>query len=154
MNYKTIRDYIVSSRDDVVTSRDDDGGNRGETDIDLDLDKDLDLDRIKNKTKIKNNNKIITYEQDFENFWKEYPKKKWKQKAYEAWNKVLNNGYQPSMIIQKAKDYATECKLKHVEEKYIKRPQWWLNEWRYDDDFYTWAKAEDKDDKSYLDKLY
>lgn len=98
--------------------------------------------------------KKVTYTDDFEKFWNEYPKKKWKQRAFDAWVKVISWWYEVNTIIQKAKDYATECKLKHVEEQYIKRPQWRLNDWRYDDDFYTWAKAEDKEDKSYLDKLY
>ena len=48
-------------------------------------------------------------------------------------------------MISKASDYAKECSLKHVEERYIKRPQGWLNDARYDDDFFTGSKPVDLD---------
>ena len=30
-----------------------------------------------------------------------------------------------------------------VEDQFIKWPQWWLNEWRYDDEYFTWRKKQE-----------
>jgi hypothetical protein len=40
-------------------------------------------------------------------------------------------------LITKAWEYATEIKLKRIEDHYIKFAQWWLNDWRFDDDYFT-----------------
>lgn len=131
------------------------------TDIDIDKDKELELDDISYKSStnvddiwksIKEKENIKErYSENFERFWKEYPKKKGKQKAYEAYQNAVKKWVAEEVLIQKAKDFATECHLKHVEDQFIKRPQWWLNEWRYDDEFYTGKKDKKKID---LDDLY
>ena len=94
--------------------------------------------------------KKIAYSEDFESFRKAYPKKKGKQKAREAWENAIKWGNDPKVLITKAWEYATEIKLKRVEDKYIKFAQWRLNDWRYDDDYFTgnnWIKPN-------LDDLY
>ena len=83
------------------------------------------------------------YSLEFEEFRKIYPKKKWKFRAYEAWNKRIDSWIVADYIIQKASDYAREIRLKKVEDQFIKRPQWWLNEWRYDDEYFTWRKKQE-----------
>ena len=83
------------------------------------------------------------YSEEFENFWNVYPKKKWKVKAYEAWNKRIASWVDADYMTQKASDYAREIRLKKVEDQFIKRPQWWLNEWRYDDEYFTWRKKQE-----------
>lgn len=87
--------------------------------------------------------KINLYSEEFENFWNAYPKKKWKVKAYEAWNKRIDSWIDADYMIQKASDYAREIRLKKIEDQFIKRPQWWLNEWRYDDEYFTWRKKQE-----------
>ena len=85
------------------------------------------------------------YSEEFEKFWNVYPKKKWKVRAYEAWNKRINSWIDEGYITQKASDYAREIRLRKVEDQFIKWPQWWLNEWRYDDEYFTGrAKTEVK----------
>ena len=94
--------------------------------------------------------KRIEYSDLFEEFRKVYPKKKSKQQARTAWNNAIKWWNDPTLIIKKAWDYATEIKLKRVEERYVKFAQWWLNDWRYDDDYFTgnnWIKPN-------LDDLY
>ena len=83
------------------------------------------------------------YSEEFENFWSVYPKKKWKVKAYEAWNKRIASWIDADYMTQKASDYAREIRLKKVEDQFIKWPQWWLNEWRYDDEYFTWRKKQE-----------
>jgi len=83
------------------------------------------------------------YSEEFEKFWNVYPKKKWKVKAYEAWNKRIASWIDADYITQKASDYAREIRLKKVEDQFIKWPQWWLNEWRYDDEYFTWRKKQE-----------
>jgi len=51
----------------------------------------------------------------------------------------------PEKLIKKAWEYATEIRLKRIEEKYIKYAQWWLNEWRFDDDYYLWEQKQQPD---------
>ena len=80
---------------------------------------------------------VIPYSSEFEEFWRVYPKRKGKVKAREAWQRLLDGGFESSYLISKATEYAKECDLKHVDERYIKRPQGWLNDGRFDDDFFT-----------------
>ena len=105
-------------------------------------------DNVNEKTK--KINKKVVYSDDFETFRKAYPKKKGKQMAWKAWESTIKWGYDPKLLITKAWEYATEIKLKRVEDHYIKLAQWWLNDWRFDDDYFTWNSGEKPD----LDVLY
>lgn len=90
----------------------------------------------KNKTNNKNNkNKIINYTSEFEEFWSCYPKKKWKANTFTNWKEVVSGGIKPDFLIKKCRDYATECRFKKVEDRYIIRPERWLKNARYDDEF-------------------
>ena len=107
-------------------------------------------EEVEELNKNKKLNKKVVYSDLFEEFRKVYPKKKSKQQARTAWNNAINWWNDPAFIIKKAEEYATEIKLKRVEDKYIKFAQWWLNDWRYDDDYFTgnnWIKPN-------LDDLY
>lgn len=104
-----------------------------------------------NKIKTKKINKKINYSSDFESFWIAFPRKKGKQKAREAWENAINGGNEPEKLIQKAKDYATEVRLKKTEEAFIKRPQGRLNDWRFDDEYFTGNTAGKKPD---LDDIF
>lgn len=83
---------------------------------------------VDNKEKNINKN-----EKTFQEFWDAYPKKKGKAKAFEYWCKIKDD---KNLIIQKAKEYAIECKRKNIEDRFIKRPQWRLNEKRRNDDYW------------------
>ena len=112
--------------------------------------KDKEKENVKVKVKVKDKklkkfNEIINYSKEFEKFWKEYPKKKWKQNAREARENAIKWWNDPEKIIKKAWEYATEIRLKRIEEKFIKYAQWWLNEWRFDDDYYLWEQKQQPD---------
>ena len=105
-----------------------------------------------NKNKINNKNKTKKnwYSPEFEEFWKAYPLKKGKQKAFKAWTEALKWGNDPNLIIEKAWEYTLEIKHKKTEKSYIKRAQGWLNDGRWDDDYDTWDSGKKPD----LDDLY
>lgn len=56
----------------------------------------------------------------FESFWKLYPRKKEKAKAYKAYCARLKDGYSEDELLQAVKAYAEECRSRNTEEKYIK----------------------------------
>jgi len=88
---------------------------------------------------------VINYSDDFQKFWDAYPKKKKKAMAYMRWNESIKKWVAPDYLIRKASDYAVECRLQHVEDRYIMYPEGWLNQARYDDDFFTGTKQVDLD---------
>lgn len=117
---------------------------KADNDNDSDSDNDNDLitssneEVNKNKINKKNKTKKNWYSSEFEEFWKAYPLKKGKQKAFKAWTEALKWGNDPNLIIKKAWEYTLEIKHKKTEECYIKRAQGWLNDGRWDDEYDTW----------------
>ena len=65
-------------------------------------------------------NAIKNYTEEFETFWKVYPRKKEKAKAYKCFNARLKEGYTEKCLIDAAVEYAKECKQRKTEEIYIK----------------------------------
>ena len=57
---------------------------------------------------------------EFDLFWKVYPRKKEKGKAYKAYMARLKDGYSEDELRQAATKYAAECKQRGTEERYIK----------------------------------
>ena len=74
-----------------------------------------------NKHKHKQNINNI-YPDEFEIFWKHYPRHEAKQTALKCWNARINQGESPDDMITGAKNYAASCKAKETEPKYIKLP--------------------------------
>ena len=72
-------------------------------------------DRI-GKDRVRDNN----YSVCFESFWKAYPRKKEKSKAYKAYSARLKDGYSEEELLQACEKYAAECKSRKTEERYIK----------------------------------
>lgn len=67
-----------------------------------------------------NKKKESNYSVHFELFWKTYPRRKEKSKAYRAYNARLNDGYSEEELLQACRRYAAECKERKTEERYIK----------------------------------
>ena len=65
---------------------------------------------------------------DFENFWKEYPRQVGKKEAYKKWLATLkaNQGTAPEQLIHAATNYATYCRKTRKETEYIKHPSTFL----------------------------
>ena len=68
------------------------------------------------------------YTNDFEDFWKEYPRKKDKGSAYKKYNARMNDGWSPEELIAAAKNYASECIRERTEERFIKHPKTFLSD--------------------------
>lgn len=60
------------------------------------------------------------YSANFEEFWKCYPRRKEKAKAYKCYQTRLKDGFTEEELLRACKAYADECKKKHTEEQYIK----------------------------------
>ncbi|EHQ5231641.1 helix-turn-helix domain-containing protein [Listeria monocytogenes] len=83
-------------------------------------------------TNIQNNNMGVPadYSQEFEEFWKVYPRKKEKKRAYTAFKRAKKkHGVQT--IMQGTKAYADESEFKKTEEQFIKHATTFLNNESY-----------------------
>ncbi len=60
------------------------------------------------------------YSSDFESFWKAYPRKSEKAKAYKCYKARLNDGYSEEELLNATKAYSEECEKDKREQKYIK----------------------------------
>lgn len=76
------------------------------------------------KDNISKNNNIYTCA--FAEFWKEYPRKKEKAKAYKCYQARLKDGYSEEELLTSAKAYKKECEERNTEERYIKLPATFL----------------------------
>lgn len=90
---------------------------------------------------------VSSYSDDFESWWKAYPRRQGKGKAYDAWQQALRKGTANQMIDSAIK-YATSPDLPEV--KFVPLPATWLNQERWNDDVMTakpvqntdWMKSE------------
>lgn len=97
-------DYLDNTGDDELVVRGDDG---------------LVTQERQPKDNFKENSKD-KYTSDFLEFWKVYPRKKEKKRAYKAWNARIKNKAGPSEMILAAKRYAAECEKNGTEIIFIK----------------------------------
>ena len=141
----------LSGNPEKPKKADNDSDNDSDSDNDLITSSNEEVNKNKkNKTNKTNKTKKILYSPKFEEFWKAYPLKKGKQKAFQAWTSAIKWGNDPNLIIKKAWEYALELKHKKTEKCYIKRAQGWLNDGRWDDDYDTWDSGKKPD----LNDLY
>jgi len=67
-----------------------------------------------------NKNNINQYTIEFEEFWKDYPRKIEKQKAFKCYKKLLKEGYTSLQLLKSASLYAQQVKRENTDIKYIK----------------------------------
>lgn len=98
------------------------------------------LTTTKNNKEINNNNAVSeseeeepkkkrrTYPEEFEAFWKAYPrtKKMNKRQTYSNFKALLEEGERPEDLIKAAEHYADECKREGTPERFIKHPTTFL----------------------------
>lgn len=75
--------------------------------------KEIKLKEVKIKEK-------VFFEQEFESFWKEYPKHKGKKVAFNAWNEHPKKNH--NELIVAAKNYKHICDLNKTDMEFIKEP--------------------------------
>ncbi len=60
------------------------------------------------------------YSLEFENFWKEYPRKEGKATAYRKWNSRIKDGFPPEALIKAAELYSSQMQTEGRQRKHIK----------------------------------
>jgi len=94
-----------------------------------DKNKDIEnIENIENKEKniIKKKNSKTDYSDEFETFWKIYPRPDGKIAAYKCWNTRLKEGYTADHMIAGATAYARQTRKKKTDREYIKLPSTFL----------------------------
>jgi hypothetical protein len=67
------------------------------------------------------------YTEEFEAFWRVYPRRKEKQAAFKAWcARIRQDKADPNDLIRAAERYAAECKRRGTAEEYIKHAKTFL----------------------------
>lgn len=94
-----------------------------------------------------NNNKNSFVEkpknEDFENFWKNYPRKDGKAQALKAWNKAGKSLPEISFILQKIDEMLSQYRIKHPSgTQFIPMASTWINNKRWEDEY------DDDDDRN------
>jgi hypothetical protein len=75
------------------------------------------------------------YTEDFETFWREYPRKVGKQAAFKCWNTRLKEGVDPDLLIRCAQGYTDDCNAEKREDRFIKHAATFLGADRHYEDY-------------------
>lgn len=79
----------------------------------------------------------------FDDFWMAYPKKKAKEAAKKAWDKLRPDEELQGVILQAVQDQSASPDWKKAGGQYIPYPATWLNNRRWEDDQQEQRKAEE-----------
>lgn len=103
-----------------------------------------------NTKKLNTNNKYLS---EFENLWKEYPRKQGKDKALKAYVKYRLNGGEVEKVKQGIERYKRYIEANKIEQRYIKHGSTWFAGQCWDDE-YEETKEVRKNNASYdIDEL-
>lgn len=106
-------------------------------------------DRSKNKEYIK---PYCTIDEAFEAFWKEYPNRKGKGKAREAFKKAIKKASVDTMV-EAVRKQRQGSQWKKDEGRYIPYPATWLNQERWEDEVDTNGSGTGHSDEPGLQRL-
>lgn len=67
------------------------------------------------------------YPKEFEEFWKEYPRKIGKADAYKCYKDRISDGWTPDELIESAKNYCAYVRKTNTEQTFIKHPKTFLS---------------------------
>jgi predicted transcriptional regulator len=87
--------------------------------------------KTRNNTKEKTRENTSAYPDEFETFWRAYPKKTGKKAALRRWREAVKST-DPDVIAVAAEAYAES--VRGTESRYIKNPEGWLSAGRYEDE--------------------
>jgi len=100
------------------------------TNVDANAMQPLNKDKDINTTK----DLINKYTEDFEKFWKVYPKKIGKGKAFQSWKKIRPSRELQALIIDAVIKQCESDQWKQKGGQFVPNPATWLNESRWDDE--------------------
>ena len=92
-----------------------------------------------------NVNKDHIYSVHFNAFWKVYPRKKEKAKAYKAYRARLKDGFSDDELLRAATAYAEECSSRNTDERFIKLGATFLSANTPIEDYLKGGKADEQD---------
>ena len=70
----------------------------------------------------------LKYSEEFEKWWKAYPRRLDKGNAYKKYKARRNDGFSDAELLEAAQNYAAQCKKLGTEQQYIKHPKTFLSE--------------------------
>lgn len=85
------------------------------------------------------------YSDNFETWWKEYPKKQSKGGAYKKYAKAIKDGASHEELLEGVKRYNDHIKANSIQALYIKHPTTWLNNECWHDELNTGSVAGEAD---------
>lgn len=86
------------------------------------------------------------YTDEFEEVWKNYPRKVDKGLAYKKYQARINSGYRPEDLLEATKNYAKECVIRHTESRFIKHGATFFGDSTPFEDYIPSEKHEVQDD--------
>ena len=89
--------------------------------------------------------KTSDIENEFEQIWREYPKKQGKQNAAKAYAKARTRGVTFSEVLDGVCRYVNYIKVERIEPRYIKHGSTWFNQNCWKDDYTPTRKPTTKD---------
>lgn len=104
-----------------------------------------DLTTNKNDKEDKNGKKENIYSDAFDSFWKVYPRRKVKPRAYKCYCARLKEGYTDEQLLKAAQQYAKECEETAREEKFIQLPSTFLSSNKPFEDYLGELDEEEQD---------
>lgn len=84
--------------------------------------------KTNNSTALTAKKRANDYTTDFEEFWNIYPRKIDKGGCYKKYQARLKDGFPFEVMLEAAKNYASECKKYNTEEKFIKHGKTFLSD--------------------------
>ena len=104
---------------------------------------------------IDNNNNICSilndFEDEFEDIWKQYPKKQGKSNALKSYTKARKKGITRETIENGLNNYLTYIKIERIKPQYIKNGSTWFNQECWNDDYSINREMTTKDIADYMD---
>ena len=91
-----------------------------------------------------NKNNTVQYTDDFEEFWRLYPRKVKKPDAFKRWNARLKEGHTNLEMVNALKEYLKEIRENGTEKKFIKHPSTFIGPSK---DFKDYIKTEEEKPK-------
>lgn len=83
----------------------------------------------------KKRTKKVDYSEEFEDVWKEYPKKQGKEQARKAYQTARKEGVEKDLIVAGLKSYKAYIDERNIEDRYIKNGSTWFNQRCWNDKY-------------------
>lgn len=119
---------VGDGKDDSKDNGKDNSKSNGKTNGKIILPEIREIREVREDNK-KNITKKVSYSDDFEKWWNEYPRKVSKLDAEKCFSKILKDEKATfDELMEGVRRYAWHCRCEKTETQYIKHPSTWLNQ--------------------------